>query len=396
MAKISINRSSIPNSDAPNGSLLLDITYAGKTEGLQANITNLPTTPFEPLVYSGTGDDVITGINVPYGLYRVVITNADTNYFSAKAYDSNGNYQDLLVSTSGSKYVGESLYRGGSIEATENWRIDISSKSSWTVRIEKITDESTSNLKGSGKVVTGLFSGSGSCVVSITNSGSEYFSAKLYDEFGEYVDLLVSTSGSAYSGKKSVKLDADKRYFVIIESKSNWTVDFGLTDEVTTCNPNRNGDQSGGSSNGNDPADDTLWTYTEAYTLYEYADKATDGMSEASTYLTKYVSASSSGTKDLYLSYVVNYLEYVRGYLEKMQELANANAGIELSNSEFATLQEKITYTYELYDVIVGLDVNEYNHSSCYSTILTMFWEAYAECNSIMSLSASFLGVFGN
>lgn len=396
MAKISINRSNIPNSDAPNGSMLVEVTYAGKTEGVNANIANLPTTPFEPLVYSGTGDDVITGINVPYGLYRVVITNSGTNYFSAKSYDANGNYMDLLASTSGSNYVGEALFREGSIEATENWRIDISSRSTWTVRIEKITDEVTSNLQGTGKVVTGLFSGSGTCVVSITNSGSEYFCAKLYDEFGEYIDLLVSSSGSAYSGKKSIKLDANKRYFVIIESKSNWTVDFGLTDEVSICNPNRNGDQNGGSSDSNNSSDDTLWTYTEAYTLFDYADKATDGMSEASSYLTKYLTASSASTKDLYLSYVVNYLEYVRGYLGKMQELANANAGIELSNSEFATLQEKITYTYELFDVIVGLDVNEYNHSSCYSTILTMFWEAYAECNSIMSLSASFLGVFGN
>ena len=187
----------------------------------------------KPIVYTGHGNYVITGVNVPYGLYRVIMTNSGKEHFSVVTYDEKGNYGDLLANDSGSPFVGEALYRDGKINETTGWSFEIKSKSDWTIIIEPINQQITSNIKGHGAIVTDFFSGQGLTSVAMTNSGKEHFSVIIYDNEGKYIKLLANDSGSAFSGSAAVKLDSSKQYFLVIESKSDWTVDFGFGEDIT-------------------------------------------------------------------------------------------------------------------------------------------------------------------
>lgn len=193
----------------------------------------------KPLVYTGYGQDVITGVNVPYGLYRVIMTNSGKEHFSVITYDEDGNYDDLLANTSGSAFVGEALYREGEIQATTGWSFEIDSESNWTITIEPINEQITSNIKGFGSVVTDFFSGQGLAAVAMTNSGKEHFSVIIYDNQGNYIKLLANDSGNAFSGKAAVTLKPEKQYFLVIDSESEWTINFGFEDKTTEYYDNK-------------------------------------------------------------------------------------------------------------------------------------------------------------
>lgn len=186
-----------------------------------------------PIEYSGHGNDVITNVEVPYGLYKVIMTNSGKEHFSVVTYDENGNYGDLLANDSGSSFYGEALYREGEIKATKNWSFEVDSESNWTIKIVPIAEQITSNIKGTKSKVTGFFSGTGFCSVAMTNSGTEHFSVIIYDDTGDYLDLLANDSGEPYNGKAAFKMESGKRYFLVIDSESNWTVDFGKGDSLT-------------------------------------------------------------------------------------------------------------------------------------------------------------------
>lgn len=195
--------------------------------------TRCGATVVKPIMYSGHGKDVITGVDVPNGLYRVVMTNSGNEHFSVITYDENGEYGDLLANDSGSSFVGEAVYREAEIKETKGWSFEVDSKSDWTIKIEAISRQSTSNMKGYGSVITDFFTGQGLAAVKMTNSGKEHFSVIIYDSKGKYIDLLANDSGSSFSGKSAVKLDPSKQYFLAIDSESEWTVDFGFGDSVT-------------------------------------------------------------------------------------------------------------------------------------------------------------------
>lgn len=188
----------------------------------------------KPIRYSGSGDDVITGVSVPAGIYRVIMTNSGTEHFSVVTYDSNGKYNDLLANDSGAPYAGEAIFREGSISATTNWSFEISSKSNWSIEISEVTDKATTNIRGTGSKVTGLISGDSFSAVSMTNSGREHFSVIIYNSTGKYEALLANDSGSPYSGKKTFNLKKGNEYFLVVDSESDWTIDFGLGDTLTT------------------------------------------------------------------------------------------------------------------------------------------------------------------
>ena len=198
--------------------------------------SNIPKYPFNLtsryMVYSGYGDDVITDVDVPYGLYRVVMTNDDTHHFSVVTYDQNGDYGDLLANHAGSAYKGEAIYRDAELDETYGWAFEVESEGNWTIVIEPVVGLVTSNFEGSGCTITDYFYGEGFVSVDMTNSGEGHFAVTLYDWDGNYIELLANESDD-YSGSAAVKLDPGMGYFLVIESDGDWTVDFGLEDEIT-------------------------------------------------------------------------------------------------------------------------------------------------------------------
>ncbi|MDO4816309.1 MAG: hypothetical protein Q4A83_06895 [Bacillota bacterium] len=60
--------------------------------------TSIPTPPPTPTVFSGYGDDVITIDDIDGYVFHIT-GNSASKYFSVTAYDRQGNYVELLVST---------------------------------------------------------------------------------------------------------------------------------------------------------------------------------------------------------------------------------------------------------------------------------------------------------
>ncbi len=89
------------NTNYPGGTLVSgiykQIAESSTSDDPQENMNSFVTP--ESVVYSGTGDDVIT--LAPFeGVYVFnIIGNSSNNHFSVKSYTSDGDYVDLLVNT---------------------------------------------------------------------------------------------------------------------------------------------------------------------------------------------------------------------------------------------------------------------------------------------------------
>ena len=196
---------------------------------------NVECTDFQSLVFTGSGDDVITDINLPYGVYVANIKMESDAYNSIKFYTDVDDYE-LLVSA-GSPYYGTTLVKGSKYCEVNGGIFEVKSNGNWSIQIDELSGRTTTNLTGSGDVVTGLFGGSGKMeTITICMNSDSYHSVKLF-EYGDsedYLDydLLVSDSGE-YIGKCLVNTKEGEQYFFTVESEGNWSIDFGHGVEET-------------------------------------------------------------------------------------------------------------------------------------------------------------------
>lgn len=140
--------------------------------------------------YSGTGDDVVTGLTVEYYSF-LKVTHLGDKHFAIKAhYDDT---YDLLVNTT-------DPYDGGCtlLYPNKEYTLEVIASGSWNVEAFRIGTSSTDSFSGTGDVITPICR-STSNVYEIIADGDEHFAVKGYHEDGSY-DLLVNTT-DPYSGK---------------------------------------------------------------------------------------------------------------------------------------------------------------------------------------------------
>ena len=184
---------------------------------------------YEPIVYSGSGDLVISDIVVPEGIYRVTLTNKGERNFIVKAYDASGNGHETWANEIGSY--------SGAVILTDNIDggiIEVKSKGDWTITLENIDGECTSNISGYGDVVTPWFTlDRGALVVTLAYDGKSNFIVKVYDEYGKRYSSLANEIGS-YDGQVVFnKAQEGVRYWLEVTAEGPWTVDFGLGENIT-------------------------------------------------------------------------------------------------------------------------------------------------------------------
>ena len=191
---------------------------------------------FEPLVYSGTGDKVITGIDLPAGSFSITLKHSGSRNFITKFYYGDEEYDYQSLTNVIGNYSGtRALYEHGGAEVVDGM-LQVRADGAWTVTINKITSSCTTNIEGFGTIVTGLFSvESGRHAITLTHDGTSNFIVKIFEENGGRYDYesLTNEIGS-YSGQKVVTLESGRNYYIEIRADGNWTIDFGLGDEVTT------------------------------------------------------------------------------------------------------------------------------------------------------------------
>jgi hypothetical protein len=137
---------------------------------------------FRPLVYTGKGDQVITGINLPKGAFYAEYThNGESNFIVDLYYDANSNRSDLvandLMQCSGRMAIDSALTR-----SIQNGMMEVSADGDWTITINKISGTTSTNISGKGDWVVGFFTATTARnVCSYTHNGDANFIVDVYD-----------------------------------------------------------------------------------------------------------------------------------------------------------------------------------------------------------------------
>lgn len=153
----------------------------------------------DPVVYTGSGDDVLE-ITPPEGIYVFHITgNAEGRHFSVISYDSNGNYGELLVNTT-------EKYDGITIEPAQSAAmLEISASGAWTVELLSMYSLQTvtvgNTITGTGDSVFITYN-PGKTAKITGNAGGHYFGVHAYGATS--TDLLVNTT-DPYEGTVMLK-----------------------------------------------------------------------------------------------------------------------------------------------------------------------------------------------
>lgn len=178
----------------------------------------------KPIEFSGSGDKIISNVNIPKGTYKAVMSNNGRSNFIVKFYESsNVSYGDLLANEIGT-YNGSVVIRDGGTTPITNGMLEVKSSGSWSIKFEPISGTiDGKSVSGTGDVVTGWFKGDGKRqVATFSNSGSSNFIVRVYDEYGDR-DLLVNEIGS-YNGQATFTTNSYSKYYFEVVSSGNWTI----------------------------------------------------------------------------------------------------------------------------------------------------------------------------
>lgn len=181
---------------------------------------------------AGSGDWISPWFTLDEGPLAVNLTHIGDHYlFAVELYDETGKKCATLAHDF-DDYQGTSFFCG---KAGTKYCIKVIAAGSWTISFDKIPENGTSNIAGSGDWVSPWFTlKNGKVDVNVTNDGKYNFRVDLYDETGRLCVCLGSTSTGPYEKTTTYNASAKKKYCIKVESGGNWTVDFGLGDSLTT------------------------------------------------------------------------------------------------------------------------------------------------------------------
>lgn len=170
-----------------------------------------------PVVYSGSGDDVIE-IDPPEGVYVLHITgNASASHFAVKGFTSSGDSTELFVNTV-DPYDGVTIDPSLSTELLE-----ISASGDWTIELVSIYSMPTisegDTFDGTGDAIL-MVESYGSTATIKGNDSAQHFAVKSFGSSKN--DLLVNTV-DPYEG--TVMLSGDP-IILQVTSSDSWTITF--------------------------------------------------------------------------------------------------------------------------------------------------------------------------
>lgn len=190
-----------------------------------------------PIVYSGNGDKVITGVNIPAGSYYAEYAHSGSRNFISKLVYGEKSYDNFRISNEIGNCSGQvALYDEGNVGVNDGI-LEVQADGNWKISFMPVAGTTTTNIKGTGERVTGLFTATTTnTVVSTTHSGSRNFIVKAikYNGTKSYDYESIANEIGNYSGEKLIRLEKGAQYFFYVRADGDWTIDLGLGDTLTT------------------------------------------------------------------------------------------------------------------------------------------------------------------
>lgn len=173
--------------------------------------------PWEPLVYSGTGDDVVS-IHKPSGPALAYITgNTIARHFAVTSYGAGRKYIDLLVNTT-DPYLGIRPFDFGSDELTTLF--EVKAEGPWRIELRSLATarvlDTPGTIAGSDDEVVALRGGPSTVYIQ-GNQGGRYFGVT---GLGFAWDLLVNDT-DPYAGRLLVEPGVT---FLAIRATGAWSI----------------------------------------------------------------------------------------------------------------------------------------------------------------------------
>lgn len=290
-----------------------------------------------PIVFSGSGDKVITGIELSKGAYYLEYTHQGKSNFIIDLYHGkNGSDRDLLANDigqcSGRKALGDALRSD-----IQNGMLEINADGKWTIEIKKVSGNTSTHLRGSGDWVTsGYFVATQKrYVVSYSATNKSNFIVDVYSLDGDHWALAANDIAPC-SGEKIITLHPYTRYFIEISSNGDWEIDLGVGDSIERIDKPINSTVSSG--------EDIAGTTTGTIEYYEGFDGAPDfgvfvGVSPTwHSSANSYIYKSSEVFTAAGSNAMTNYLNLLKNNGFKL--VATYNDGVIYSNT---TLGRKIS-----------------------------------------------------
>lgn len=328
----------------------------------------------EPIAtYTGRGDDVITGVNVPKGDYYVEYTcTGSSDNFSADLYYGSSILDYNMIGNDIGPSSGRRFIDHARRSAIRNGMIEVEYDGSWTIQIKPVAASATTNVRGSGDAVTGIFTAKTSrAVVSYSAVGSDNIAVNLYavdgtDTFGK----LVANGIAPCSGASVAILTPGEQYFMVVDAGDNtWSIDFGLGDSVTNYDfgpgtveseePEDPGYDDPGDDPGDEPGSEKKWSYDDVTRLQTYFENANTYLTRASSKYSEAAGVREETYKTLCynqgisaLGEAVDWLEYALSLMDTRIEITYVSGG---------SLNEEVRDTVGDLEAIINTEVTKDN-----------------------------------
>ena len=370
------------------------VTTITATTSNQKTATCTVTVANAPIVYSGTGDKVITGINIPFGSYYAEYTHNGDHNFISRLYYGDNSYDYFSIANEIGACAGQvALYQNGNASITDGM-LEVKADGAWSIALKPVSGTTTTNIKGTGTRVTGIFTASSARnVVNTTYNGEHNFIVKVikYNGTKSYDYKSVTNEIGNYSGQKVISLEVGEKYYVFVEADGDWTVDFGLGDSVTTYSSlNSSDSNSSNHSSDYNEKGEQKWSMTDATNLSKATQKASDATLNA--YKACVEALKTPALNTLSYSRAVSEVKTARMYLGDAMRLCKNRAEIPFTDG--STMLSNIEAVDELLDTIDDISITSSNVDDYAGTLEDTCHTASQDMVKVMILVSKFMDAF--
>ena len=173
--------------------------------------------------YEGDGNTVISGLSMPPVPYEVHAVSRDEDGYFGLIYSNTAGGRKVLVNRAGAYDGSVALGTGG-----DGMSLEVLATGRWKITVTPVLTVTIPTQSGTGDIVSGLFPGDNKrhSVYCANWADKGNFIVWLCDAADQSKKLLANGAGTYGNSKGNVYLDASHLYYLSVESRGDWLVEF--------------------------------------------------------------------------------------------------------------------------------------------------------------------------